>query len=47
MGVQFSGPNAHYMAALARLFDAAQTIGTYLIACISKLRCLKAQTNVE
>lgn len=28
MGVQFSGPNAHYMAALARLFDAAQTIGT-------------------
>lgn len=26
MGVQFSGPNAHYMAALARLFDAAQTI---------------------
>lgn len=31
MGVQFSGPNAHYMAALARLFDAAQTIGTCLI----------------
>ncbi|KUI58422.1 hypothetical protein VP1G_05735 [Cytospora mali] len=26
MGIQFSGPNAHYMAALARLFDAAQTI---------------------
>ncbi|ROV92769.1 hypothetical protein VMCG_09083 [Cytospora schulzeri] len=26
MGVQFSGPNAHYMAALARLFDAAQTV---------------------
>lgn len=26
--VQFSGPNAHYMGALARLFDAAQTIGT-------------------
>lgn len=25
--VQFSGPNAHYMAALARLFDAAQAIG--------------------
>ncbi|ROV90531.1 hypothetical protein VPNG_10040 [Cytospora leucostoma] len=24
--VKFSGPNAHYMAALARLFDAAQTI---------------------
>lgn len=29
MGVQFSGPNAHYMAALARLFDAAQTIGKF------------------
>lgn len=27
MGVQFSGANAHYMAALARLFDAAQTVG--------------------
>lgn len=25
--VQFSGPNANYMGALARLFDAAQTIG--------------------
>ena len=25
--VQFSGPNANYMSALARLFDAAQTIG--------------------
>jgi len=24
--VQFSGPNANYMGALARLFDAAQTI---------------------
>lgn len=28
MSVQFTGPNAHYMAALARLFDAAQSIGT-------------------
>lgn len=27
MAVQFSGPNAHYMAALARVFDAAQAIG--------------------
>lgn len=27
---QFSGPNANYMAALARLFDAAQVIGTFL-----------------
>lgn len=26
---QFGGPNAHYMAALARLFDAAQAIGTF------------------
>ncbi|KAI9736815.1 MAG: hypothetical protein M1818_005866 [Claussenomyces sp. TS43310] len=26
--VKFSGPNSHYMAALARLFDAAQVIGT-------------------
>ncbi|CCU77877.1 hypothetical protein BGHDH14_bgh04850 [Blumeria hordei DH14] len=25
--VQFSGPNANYMSALARLFDAAQTVG--------------------
>lgn len=30
MAVQFSGPNAHYMAALARLFDAAQAIGKSL-----------------
>lgn len=29
MAVSFSGPNAHYMAALARLFDAAQAIGTF------------------
>jgi hypothetical protein len=36
-GVQFSGPNAHYMAALARLFDAAQTIGTYLILAFRQL----------
>lgn len=27
LSVQFTGPNAHYMAALARLFDAAQSIG--------------------
>lgn len=26
--VQFTGPNANYMGALARLFDAAQTLGT-------------------
>lgn len=31
MSVQFSGPNAHYMASLARLFDAAQAIGTFPI----------------
>lgn len=28
--VQFSGPNANYMSALARLFDAAQTIGEHI-----------------
>ena len=27
--VQFSGPNANYMGALARLFDAAQALGQY------------------
>jgi hypothetical protein len=27
--VQFTGPNANYMASLARLFDAAQTVGEY------------------
>ena len=27
--VQFSGPNANYMGALARLFDAAQTLGEF------------------
>lgn len=27
--VKFSGPNAHYMAALARLFDAAQALGKF------------------
>lgn len=38
--LEFSGPNAHYMGALARLFDAVQVIGAYsftvnyrLIAC--------------
>lgn len=31
MSVQFSGPNAHYMAALARLFDAAQAIGMFAL----------------
>lgn len=36
--VQFSGPNANYMAALARLFDAAQVIGTFLPLLIAKLR---------
>lgn len=29
--VQFSGPNANYMSALARLFDAAQAIGMYIL----------------
>lgn len=29
--LEFSGPNAHYMGALARLFDAAQVIGTHLL----------------
>lgn len=28
--VQFGGPNATYMSALARLFDAAQTVGEFL-----------------
>jgi hypothetical protein len=27
--IQFSGPNANYMSALARLFDAAQTLGEF------------------
>lgn len=31
--VQFNGPNANYMAALARLFDAAQTIGKLPFSC--------------
>lgn len=44
MGVQFSGPNAHYMAALARLFDAAQTIGTYLTVAFV-LECLIPQDH--
>lgn len=28
---QFSGPHAHYMAALAKLFDAAQSIGMFFL----------------
>jgi hypothetical protein len=28
--VQFGGPNANYMSALARLFDAAQTVGEFV-----------------
>lgn len=27
--IQFTGPNAHYMASLARLFDAAQAVGEW------------------
>jgi hypothetical protein len=30
--VQFSGPNANYMSSLARLFDAAQTLGMYYLS---------------
>lgn len=40
MSVQFSGPNAHYMAALARLFDAAQAIGTFMMTSPCSLWCL-------
>lgn len=32
LSVSFSGPHAHYMAALARLFDAAQAVGMFLIS---------------
>jgi hypothetical protein len=34
--VQFSGPNANYMGALARLFDAAQTLGKNFITMLAK-----------
>lgn len=34
LAVSFSGPNAHYMAALARLFDAAQAVGMFSFALI-------------
>jgi hypothetical protein len=33
--VGFAGPNANYMASLARLFDAAQTIGEYISVTLS------------
>lgn len=33
--LEFSGPNAHYMGALARLFDAAQVIGAYFLAVLN------------
>ena len=33
--VQFSGPNANYMGALARLFDAAQTLGKHFMSLLS------------
>lgn len=34
--VQFSGPNANYMSALARLFDAAQTLGQFVLSTMAK-----------
>lgn len=38
--LEFSGPNAHYMGALARLFDAAQVIGRCFRSIISRInRC--------
>ncbi len=36
--LQFSGPNANYMSALARLFDAAQAIGKYILPYSSRTR---------
>jgi len=33
--LEFSGPNANYMGALARLFDAAQVIGTCILRVLS------------
>ena len=41
MTLQFSGPNANYMAALARLFDAAQAVGE-----LSRPSVRKDETNV-
>jgi hypothetical protein len=32
--IQFSGPNANYMSALAKLFDAAQTLGESYSVCL-------------
>ena len=37
---QFTGPNAHYMGSLARLFDAAQVIGTLLYSAYCTLNKL-------
>lgn len=36
--VGFAGPNANYMASLARLFDAAQTIGEFLFLTLDGIR---------
>lgn len=45
--VSFSGPHSHYMAALARLFDAAQAIGmSYCDPQISCTRDLFADTKI-
>jgi hypothetical protein len=35
----FTGPNASYMGSLARLFDAAQAIGTFLLLCRRLICC--------
>jgi hypothetical protein len=37
--VQFTGPNANYMSALARLFDAAQVIGMFLFSLLFFFPC--------
>jgi len=37
--VQFSGPNANYMGALARLFDAAQALGKSISILCNRIKC--------
>lgn len=45
--VSFSGPNAQYMAALAKLFDAAQSIGEFMLFCSCPFICAYVYTEVH
>lgn len=44
--IQFSGPNANYMSALARLFDAAQALGKVLIPFLMNMMIISVTDQI-